>query len=53
MIKNTISEAIQTLAFLIPVVLERSRMKVTDDAGDVNIRALEDLTRQGRPEEAS
>ena len=50
MIKNTISKAIQTLAFLIPVVLERSRMKVTDDAGDVYIRALEDLTRQGRPE---
>ena len=25
-------------------------MKVTDDAGDVNIRALEDLPRQGRPE---
>ena len=50
MIKNTISKAIQTLAFLIPVVLERGRMKVTDDAGDVNIRALEDLARQGRPE---
>ena len=24
-------------------------MKVTDDAGDVNIRALEDLARKGRP----
>ena len=50
MVKDTFSKAIQALAFLIPVVLEGSRMKVTDDAGDVNIRALEDLPRQGRPE---
>ena len=49
MIKDAFSEAIQTLAFLIPIIFERSRMKVTDDAGDVNISALEDLARQGRP----
>ena len=50
MVKDRFSKAIQALTFLIPVVLEGSRMKVTDDAGDVDISALEDLPRQGRPE---
>ena len=36
-VEDTIGEAIQSLALLIPVVLKGSRMKVTDDAGDVNI----------------
>ena len=49
MVENTIGQAIQAFALLIPVVLEGSRMKVTDDAGDVNIGTLEDLPRKGRP----
>ena len=49
MVENAICKANQAFALLIPVVLEGSRMKVTDDAGDVNIRALEDLPRKGRP----
>ena len=49
MFENPVGKAIQALALLIPIVLEGSRMKVTDDAGDVNNRALEDLPRKGRP----
>ena len=49
-IENAIGEAIQAFALLIPVVLEGSRVKVTDNAGDVNIcRTLEDLAGQRRP----
>ena len=33
--------AVQAFALLIPVVLKGSRMKVTDDADDVNIGAPE------------
>ena len=40
-IEDAIRQAIQALALLIPVVLEGSRVKVTDDAGDVDIGALE------------
>ena len=42
-IEDAIGEAIQALTLLIPVVLEGSRVKMTDDAGDVNIGTLEDL----------
>ena len=50
MFEHPVGEAVQAFALLIPVVLEGSRMKVTDDAGDVDIRALEDLPGEGGPE---
>ena len=49
MVENAVGQAIQAFPFLIPIILEGSGMKVTDDAGDVNIRTLEDLPRKGRP----
>ena len=39
----------RAIALLIPVVLERGRMEVSNDAGNVNIHALEDLAKQRRP----
>ena len=39
-IEDTIGEAVQAFALLIPVVLEGSRVKVTDDVGDVDIGPL-------------
>ena len=45
-----IDEAIQALiGFSSQSSLEGSRVKVTDDAGDVNIGTLEDLAGQRRP----
>ena len=41
MFEDPVGEAVQAFALLIPVVLEGSRVKVTDDAGDVDIGALE------------
>ena len=42
-IKDTVGETIPALSLLIPVILEGSRVKVADDAGDVDIGALENL----------
>ena len=50
MFEDPVGEAVQAFALLIPVVLEGSRMKVTDDAGDIDVRAFEDLPGEGGPE---
>ena len=49
MAKHLVHQTVQALAFLIRVVLQGRRMDMTNDTGDVHIRALEDLARQGRP----